>query len=101
MNANGAIPIVKRCTLESDMSDYVSENSGYYRVYRYFTTKVNDQTGTQKFSLSKNTITFLKKSNLVSDIVHNEFDPESNELEAHISLKEVDGHVKHYLIEQL
>ena len=91
MNANGAIPIVKRCTLESDMSDYVSENSGYYRVYRYFTTKVNDQTGTQKFSLSKNTITFLKKSNLVTDIVHDD----------DISLKEVDGYVKHYLIEQL
>ena len=91
MNSTGAIPIEKRFTLESDMIDYLNQHEGYFRVYRYFTTKVNDQTGTQKFSLSKNTITFLKKSNLVSDIIHT----------SGISLQEVNGYVKHYLIERL
>ena len=91
MNAAGAIPIENRFTLESDMVDYLNEHSGYYRVYRYFTSKVNDEVGTQKFSLSSNTITFLKKCNLVTDIVHT----------SDISLKEVDGYVKHYLIERL
>lgn len=91
MNSTGAIPIEKRFTLESDIIDYLNQHEGYFRVYRYFTTKVNDQTGTQKFSLSKNTITFLKKSNLVSDIIHT----------SDISLQEVNGYVKHYLIERL
>ena len=54
-------------------------------------TVQNDEAGTQKFSLSRNTITFLKKSNLVTDIVHT----------SDISLQQMDGYVKHYLIERL
>ena len=91
MNATGAIPIENRFTLESDMVNYLNQHDGYFRVYRYFTTKVNDEAGTQKFSLSRNTITFLKKSNLVTDIIHT----------SDISLQQMDGYVKHYLIERL
>ena len=63
MNATGAIPIENRFTLKSDMVNYLNQHDGYFRVYRYFTTKVNDEARTQKFSLSRKTITILKKSN--------------------------------------
>ena len=43
MNATGAIPIENRFTLESDMVNYLNQHDGYFRVYRYFTTKMMKQ----------------------------------------------------------
>lgn len=93
MNSSGAISIVKKVFTEDDLLEFLSENAGYFRVFRYCTSKVNSSTGTLKFSLSKNTITYLKKSNLIADIVSGQ----SEEIE----LIEVDSYVRYFLIEKL
>ena len=95
MNNSNVIFIAKKFTLESDLQEYLTaeDNAGkFYRVYRVFTTKVNNQTGCQKFSLSANTITFYSKNKIVSDFV---------QAGDEITMKEVNGFVKYYLVEEM
>lgn len=89
------ITIAKKFSLESDLQDFLlsEDNAGnFYRIYRVFTTKVNNQTGCQKFSLSANTITFYSKNKIITDFVQagDEF-----------TLKDVNGFVKYYLVEAM
>ena len=88
MNNSNVITIAKKFTLESDLQEFLTadDNTGkFYRVYRIFTTKVNSQTGCQKFSLSANTITFYSKNKIASDFV---------QAGDEITMKEVNGFVK-------
>lgn len=92
---NNLIVIQKKFTLESDLQEYLTseENAGkFFRVYRVFTTKVNNESGCQKFSLEKNTITFYSKSKIMTDFIMgaDEF-----------TLSSVNGMVKYYLIERM
>ena len=95
MNNSSIIFITKKFSLETDLQDFLmSEDNAnkFYRIYRVFTTKVNNQTGCQKFSLSANTITFYSKNKIISDFVQagDEF-----------TLKDVNGFVKYYLVEAM
>lgn len=95
MNNSNVIMITKKLSLETDLQAYLTDelNAGsFYRVYRLFTTKVNNESGCQKFSLSPNTITFYSKNKIITDFVQaaDEF-----------TLKEVDGYVKYYLLEKM
>ena len=92
---NNLIVIQKKFTLESDLQEYLTseENTGkFFRVYRVFTTKVNNESGCQKFSLEKNTITFYSKNKIMTDFIMgaDEF-----------TLSSVNGMVKYYLIERM
>lgn len=89
------ITIAKKFSLETDLQEFLmSEDSvnKFYRIYRVFTTKVNNQTGCQKFSLSANTITFYSKNKIISDFV---------QAGDEITMKDVNGFVKYYLVEEM
>ena len=92
---NNVITIAKKFSLETDLQEFLMSEvnvNKFYRIYRVFTTKVNNQTGFQKFSLSANTITFYSKNKIISDFV---------QAGDEITMKDVNGFVKYYLIEEM
>ena len=95
MNNSNIITITKKFSLETDLQDFLMDETNvnkFYRIHRVFTTKVNNQTGYQKFSLSANTITFYSKNKIISDFV---------QAGDEITMKDVNGFVKYYLVETM
>ena len=92
---NNVITIAKKFSLETDLQEFLMSEvnvNKFYRIYRVFPTKVNNQTGCQKFSLSANTITFYSKNKIISDFV---------QAGDEITMKDVNGFVKYYLVEEM
>ena len=92
---NNVITIAKKFSLETDLQEFLMSDvnvNKFYRIYRVFTTKVSNQTGCQKFSLSANTITFYSKNKIISDFV---------QAGDEITMKDVNGFVKYYLVEEM
>lgn len=92
---NNVITIAKKFSLETDLQEFLMSDvnvNKFYRIYRVFTTKVNNQTDCQKFSLSPNTITFYSKNKIISDFV---------QAGDEITMKDINGFVKYYLVEEM
>lgn len=95
MNNSNIITITKKFSLETDLQEFLTSEDNankFYRIYRVFTTKINNQTGCQKFSLSANTITFYSKNKIAIDFV---------QAGDEITMNNVDGFVKYYLVETM